>query len=84
MSFFKFVFALLLIVPIAVVMLIIFRKLTAEYNTAVKKEREMKNGEAAKQKEFERYSQMKDYRRDNPAYDAYRRRMEENSKKERE
>ncbi len=84
MGLFEFVFSLLVIVPVAVVMFIIFRKLTEEYNVAIRKERDMNSGKHKREQEFARYSQMPDYRRDNPPYDAYRRRMEEKNKKERE
>lgn len=83
MGFLKFVFVVLIIVPVAVFMIYIFRKLTAEYNEAVKKERDIKSGKHKRDQEFARYAQMKDYRRDNPNYDAYRRKMEERSQKER-
>lgn len=79
MGFLKFVFVILLIVPVVIVMIILFRKLTAEYNNSVRKEHDIRSEKYRKDKEAERYSQMKDYRRDNPAYDAYRRRMEENN-----
>lgn len=84
MGFFKFVFALLIIVPVAVIMFIIFRKLIGEYNAAVKAERDIKSGKAERDRELSRYAQLKDYRKDNPGYDAYRRRMEEESKNSRE
>lgn len=84
MGLFRFVFEILIIVPVAVVMLIVFRKLIAEYNTAVRKERDIKNGGSKRDEEPAGYASMKDYRRDNPGYDAYRRRMEKNNKKERE
>ena len=77
MGFIKFIFALLIVIPVAVFMIIIFRKLTGEYNAAIRRERNIKSGKYKREKEFDRYAQMKDYRRDNPNYDAYRRRMEE-------
>ena len=84
MILFKLVFALLIIVPIAVLMIYIFRKLTGEYNAAIKKERDIKSGKYKRDQEFARFAELKDYRRDNPNYDAYRRRMEENYNRERE
>jgi|GEM_PF-2960927 len=77
MGFIKFIFVLLIVIPVAVFMIIIFRKLTGEYNAAIRRERNIKSGKYKREKEFDRYAQMKDYRRDNPNYDAYRRRMEE-------
>ena len=77
MGFIKFIFVLLIVIPVAVFMIIVFRKLTGEYNAAIRRERNIKSGKYKREKEFDRYAQMKDYRRDNPNYDAYRRRMEE-------
>ena len=77
MGFIKLVFALLIIVPVAIVMLFIFRKLTGEYNAAIKRERDIRSGKHKRDQEFARYASLKDYRKDNPNYDAYRRKMEE-------
>ena len=78
MGFIKLVFVLLILIPVTIFMVVIFRKLTGEYNTAIRRERNIKSGKYNREKEFNRYAEMKDYRRDNPNYDAYRRRMEEN------
>lgn len=77
MGLIKLVFALLVLIPVAIVMIAIFRKLTGEYNAAVRRERDIKSGKNKREQEINRYAEMKDYRRDNPNYDAYRRRMEE-------
>lgn len=77
MGVLEFIFAVLIIVPVALVMLFIFRNLTKEYNTAIKKERYIRSGKYKRDKEFARYAELKDYRRENPKYDAYRRKMEE-------
>ena len=79
MGVLEFIFAVLIIVPVALVMLFIFRNLTKEYNTAIKKERYIRSGKYKRDKEFARYAELKDYRRENPKYDAYRRKMEENN-----
>ena len=79
MWFIKLIFVLLIVVPVVIVMLVIFRKLTGEYNAAIKKEKYIKSGKYKRDKEFARYADLKDYRKDNPNYDAYRRKMEENS-----
>lgn len=73
MIFIKSLFAILIVIPVAVLMFFLARKLIAEYNAAVKKTREMANDrEVEAQAEFQ-----KAYRRENPRYDAYRRRMEQ-------
>lgn len=77
MGFIKFIFVLLILIPVSITMIVIFRKLTGEYNAAIRRERNIKSGKHKREREFDRYAQMKDYRRDNPNYDAYRRRMEE-------
>jgi len=77
MGFIKFIFALLIVIPVAIVMIVIFRKLTGEYNAAIRRERNIKSGKYKREQEFNRYAEMKDYRKDNPNYDAYRKRMEE-------
>lgn len=77
MGFIKLIFALLILIPVVIVMIVIFRKLTGEYNAAIRRERNIKSGKYKREQEFNRYAEMKDYRRDNPNYDAYRRRMEE-------
>ena len=82
MGFIKLIFALLILIPVAIVMIVIFRKLTGEYNAAIRKERNIKSGKHKRDQELKRYAELKDYRRDNPNYDAYRRRMEENHFKE--
>ena len=41
MGILEFIFAVLIVIPVALVMLFIFRKLTGEYNAAIKKERDM-------------------------------------------
>lgn len=41
MGVLEFIFAVLIVIPVALVMLFIFRKLTGEYNAAIKKERDM-------------------------------------------
>lgn len=79
MGVLEFIFAVLIIVPVALVMLFIFRKLTGEYNSAIKKERDLRSGKYRRDREFARYAELKDYRKDNPNYDAYRRKMEESS-----
>ncbi len=77
MGVLEFIFAVLIVVPVALVMLFIFRNLTGEYNAAIKKERYIRSGKYKRDKEFARYAELKDYRRDNPNYDAYRRKIEE-------
>ena len=42
MGLVEFIFAVLIVVPVAVVMFRIFRNLTGEYNSAIKKERARK------------------------------------------
>lgn len=81
MGFIKLIFALLILIPVAIVMIVIFRKLTGEYNAAIRRERNIKSGKYKREQEFNRYAELKDYRRDNPNYDAYRRRMEESQYK---
>ncbi|MDO4746191.1 MAG: hypothetical protein Q4B18_06525 [Bacillota bacterium] len=84
MGLFKFILAILIIIPVAILMIYIFRNLTSEYNAVIKKERDIKSGKYKRDQEFARYAQLKDYRKENPNYDAYRRRMEENNNKKRE
>lgn len=79
MGFIKLLFVLLIVVPVAILMFFIFRKLTDEYNVAIKRERDIRSGKHKRDQEFARYAQLKDYRRDNPNYDAYRRKIEENN-----
>ena len=75
----KFVFVLLIIVPVAIVMLVVYRRLIGEYNAAIKKERDLKSGKYKRDRELARYAELKDYRKENPNYDAFRRKMEDNS-----
>ena len=79
MWFIKLIFVLLIVVPVALVMFVIFRKLTGEYNKAIKKEKYINSGKYKRDQEFARYAELKDYRKDNPNYDAYRRKMEDSS-----
>ena len=44
MGFIKLIFVLLIVIPVAVFMIIIFRKLTGEYNAAIRRERNIKSG----------------------------------------
>lgn len=129
MSFVKFIFVLLIVVPVVLVMFFIFRILTSEYNEAIKNDRkqdgraddrqnntdsrtfkERKNKRVKGQKyrrnigrnnnkekntggnynskkktsfksEENNYEDIPAYRRNNPSYDAYRRRMDENANK---
>lgn len=83
MGFFEFIFVILLVIPVAVVMIVLFRKLTAEYNVSMKKEHNVRSGRHRKTPEPDTYDGMKNYRRDNPAYDAYKRRLEEQNLKRR-
>lgn len=83
MGFFEFIFVILLVIPVAVVMIVLFRKLTAEYNVSMKKEHNVRSGRHRKSPKPDAYDGMKDYRRDNPAYDAYKRRLEEQNLKKR-
>lgn len=39
MGILEFIFAVLIVIPVAIVMFYIFRNLTGEYNAAIKKER---------------------------------------------
>lgn len=82
MGFFEFIFVILLVIPVAVVMIVLFRKLTAEYNVSMKKEHNVRR-KHKRAPEPDVYDRMKDYRRDNPAYDAYKRRLEEQNLKKR-
>lgn len=41
MGVLEFIFAVLIVIPVALVMLFIFRKLTGEFNAAIKKERDL-------------------------------------------
>lgn len=83
MGFFEFIFVILLVIPVAIVMIVLFRKLTAEYNVSMKKEHNVRSGKHRREPEPDAYDRMKDYRRDNPAYDAYKRRLEEQNLKKR-
>ena len=63
MGVLEFIFAVLIIVPVALVMIFIFRKLTGEYNSAIKKERDLRSGKYHRDREFARYAELKDYRK---------------------
>lgn len=79
MGFIEFIFVILIIVPVAVVMLVIFRKLTGEYNAFIREERGITKRSRNKEDQSSSRSELKSYRRDNPQYDAYRRKMESSS-----
>ena len=83
MGLIKLIFVLLIVFPVAIFMVILFRKLTSEYNAAIKKERAIKSGKYERDRERMRYEAQPEYRKNNPQYAAYRRRLEEKNKKER-
>lgn len=72
MTFIKFLFVILIVLPIGVVLYFLLRKLVGEYNAAVKKSQELE----LRRKEEVQAPEPQDYRRDNPRYDAYRKKME--------
>lgn len=86
MGFFKFVFVFLIVLPVAVFMFVILKKLTGEYNAEIKKQRDIKSGKYQRDLERAKYEAQPEYRKNNPQYAAYRRRMEEGivNRKERE
>ncbi len=73
MSFIKFLFVILIVLPIGVVLYFLLRKLVDEYNAAMKKSQELE----MRRKEEVQAPVQRDYRRDNPRYYAYRKKMEQ-------
>ena len=51
MGLIKLIFVLLIVFPVAIFMVILFRKLTSEYNAAIKKERAIKSGKYERDRE---------------------------------
>lgn len=72
MTFIKFLFAILIVLPVGIILYFLLRKLVDEYNAAVKKSQELE----LRRKEAVQAPAPRDYRRDNPRYDAYRKKME--------
>lgn len=72
MSFIKFLFVILIVLPVGVVLYFLLRRLVDEYNVAMKKSQELE----LRRKEEVQAPAPRDYRRDNPRYDAYRKKME--------
>lgn len=72
MTFIKFLFVILIVLPVGVILYFLLQKLVDEYNAAVKKSQEV---EARRKAEVQEPVQ-RDYRKENPRYDAYRKKME--------
>ncbi len=83
MGLIKLIFVLLIVLPVAIFMLVLLRKLTGEYNSTIRKERDIKSGKYERDRERKRFEAQPDYLKNNPQYYEYRKKFEERNKKER-
>ena len=83
MGFIKLIFVLLIVLPVAIFIFFLYRKLVGEYNEAIRKERNIKSGKYERDRERKRFESQPDYVKNNPQYYEYRRRLDEKNRKER-